>query len=538
MNNLKKIKNNTKNAIMINGIFLGPLAETILTDEVVQSIDKTYFVSGILVDLGSYEVDEPSLNIETSNSEVKDTSRKATADQKEKPTKRRRKRKDSKTTETVQEKEVKVETVKKEKSKEVVEIKKQKTSEDKTLNEMSIQAPSLNMLTSAGITEDELLNYLVSYYKKPPTGIPISDFDEDVRALLERARRAAQKKQISFDDLSAELKNIIKSSNPTDTDGDGKADSSLGSGGTADIIGSQILIPIKEKMLDKSILATLEKAKSAYQKPLDGIPFNHLSEEVQQKIDAVDEETHYWKEPVSTIGLLPMINNKNGDMRLVMESNKIYRWDEDALNWIEVVSNSGGEEENKVPTNDPLNTSSILGEFFAYKRQRTFKLHAPYNPGTNQMMVMLNGLLVFNEVDYIEVNNRTVEFKYPLDEDDYVVFALSTTNPASVIVTQMVEIEARIRQIKLEHSYMPNSDSLRVFLNGVQLQEGINGDYTEIDTRTVDFNIDLLPGDNLAFRVETTTVSKNIVNQFALLRTIYSDLAKKVDHIQKQLPQT
>lgn len=513
---------------MINGIFLKPQTETILTNEVVQNIDKAYFISGILEDLGTYQIDTPSLNIETSNSKINTGSKEI-----EKPTRRRR----QKNTKALQEASIESKEVASSKNETINPTKEEASIEEFSIKS-SLQSSSLNMLADSGITEEQLLTYLAGYYKKPPTGISINDLDEDVKSLLERARRALLSGHVSFDDLSDELKNIIKSSSPADLDGDGNLDNSLGSGGTADIIGSQILIPIKESMLDKNIRASLEKAKTAYQKPEEGIPFSDLSVEIKEKIDSIDESNHFWKEPVESIGFLPFINNKNGDTILVMDTNKIYRWDEQLLNWIEIVSGSSSSADTEVPTNNPLNTSSILGEFFAYKNQKTFKLHSPFNPGTNQLLVTLNGVLVFNELDYTEVSNRIIEFHEPLEEDDYVVFALSSINPSSVIVTQMVEIEARVKEIRLQHSYMPGSDSLRVYLNGIQLQEGINADYIEVDTRTVSFNVDLLPSDMLAFRVETTTISKNIINQFALLRTIYSDLAKKVDKIQNQIPQT
>lgn len=525
MNNLKRIKNNTSNSIMINGIFLGPQTETVLTDEVVQSIDKTYFLSGILVDLGEYQIETPSIKIETSKIEKPVNN----SDETTQPKRKRRRKKESK-------EEVNVETKTKESTIETTKIQEQEVSnKENSLSKEGFASPAFNILGSSGITEEELLLMLANYYKKPPTGIPINDFDEDVRALLERARRAALKNQISFEDLSSELQKIIKSSNPSDMDGDGKVDNSLGSGGTADIIGSQILIPIKENMLDKAVRNILSKANSAYQKPIDGIPFSDLSSSVQEKIDSVDSQNHFWKEPVSSIGLLPFLDNKDGDIRLVMETNKLYRWDEESQTWLDTLSATDTGSDSDVPTSDPQITPSILGEFFAYRNQTRFTLATPYNVGTNQLMVQLNGLLVYKDVDYIEVNNRVIEFLYPLSEDDYVVFALSSTNSSSVIITQIVEIDVRVREIKLQHAFSPGTDSLRVFLNGVQLQDGDNGDYIEVDTRTLSFNIDLLPGDVLACRVETSTISKNLSNQMALLRTIYSDLAKKVDRIQKSI---
>ena len=49
-----------------------------------------------------------------------------------------------------------------------------------------------------------------------------------------------------------------------------------------------------------------------------------------------------WKDPVSTLNQRPTINNKHGDVILVLENNTIYSWDENENDWYEI-SGAGGE---------------------------------------------------------------------------------------------------------------------------------------------------------------------------------------------------
>jgi hypothetical protein len=49
-----------------------------------------------------------------------------------------------------------------------------------------------------------------------------------------------------------------------------------------------------------------------------------------------------WKEPVEAISFLPTINNTDGDVRLVNNTGKLYRWDSESRNWIPIEGEGGG----------------------------------------------------------------------------------------------------------------------------------------------------------------------------------------------------
>lgn len=64
--------------------------------------------------------------------------------------------------------------------------------------------------------------------------------------------------------------------------------------------------------------------------------------------DPFTEELTYWKDPVESFGKLPTLLNSDGDMRVVLDENVIYRWDGNEEKWI-ASSGSGGAGAWKAP---------------------------------------------------------------------------------------------------------------------------------------------------------------------------------------------
>ena len=50
--------------------------------------------------------------------------------------------------------------------------------------------------------------------------------------------------------------------------------------------------------------------------------------------------TSSWKDPVETVAFLPTINNTDGDVRLVNNTGKLYRWDSESQGWYPIESSS------------------------------------------------------------------------------------------------------------------------------------------------------------------------------------------------------
>lgn len=439
--NYKKIKNNTSNSMIVNGTYIGPLLETIMSSDVVDLIDKQYFNAGILVDLGEVDVGE-TVVIDTQT---------------------------------------------------------------------------------------------IQFYKKPALGIPKNHLDSEVKGYLDKAVRSVQKGQVELEDLSEKLKSIIQSRS-TDVNGDGIDDrsNSLMSG----YAGSNSIV-IKEKQLDRSIKESLRLAQSAYQKPEEGILLKDLSFEVKQAIENQSNDFNYvyWRDPVTIEELLPLDDNRHGDVRLVIEPTNIFVWDENISKWNMLNFNSGSPSE--VVGTNPLITKTVVSELFAEDSQTKFIIEHPFNVGTNQLEVYLNGILVIKDVDYKEVDNHTINFLYPLQEDDYVLASINSGygginhNVENIIIGE----SSNKRIIRSTYVFDPDGTALRVFLNGMLVECGPEGDYVEIDQNHIKFNYELDEDDRITLRVGNSTVSENILNQFATFRKIYTTLSKQVGALQDKVEQ-
>jgi len=51
-----------------------------------------------------------------------------------------------------------------------------------------------------------------------------------------------------------------------------------------------------------------------------------------------NQYVNYWREPVEEYDNLPYVNNVRGDVRLVIEENSLYRWDDEINRWVLLTS--------------------------------------------------------------------------------------------------------------------------------------------------------------------------------------------------------
>lgn len=79
--------------------------------------------------------------------------------------------------------------------------------------------------------------------------------------------------------------------------------------------------------------------------------------------DPCTEQTNFWKTPVNTYSQLPTIKNSDGDVRLVLDENIIYRWNGSLEEWV-IMSGSSGTKywASPVDTTDDLPNSADNGE--------------------------------------------------------------------------------------------------------------------------------------------------------------------------------
>lgn len=121
---------------------------------------------------------------------------------------------------------------------------------------------------------------------------------------------------------------------------------------------------------------------------------------------------------VATYGdLLNLADIQHNTVAIVTELKKFYLYD--GSGWIE--------------WNIPFTTKN-LGILFNYEKQTitdnsqtTYVLNdITYNPGMNDLLVFINGLLV---KDYTEVDNRTITFDYDELPDGEIEFLVANTDP-------------------------------------------------------------------------------------------------------------
>jgi hypothetical protein len=159
---------------------------------------------------------------------------------------------------------------------------------------------------------------------------------------------------------------------------------------------------------------------------------------------------------------------------------------------------------------ESLYTSAFHEVHVAQDGQRVFNLSHSYQAGSGALKVFLNGTLLNAgpDSDYVETDNRTVTFNYPLVAGDVVSFWMPagggfitpTVASGSYLYEEYVAAPGQTEFV-LRGSYPVGNHSLRVFVNGLFQRPGPDNDYVEVDSRTVRFNSPLAGGSVVAFWV-------------------------------------
>jgi hypothetical protein len=124
-----------------------------------------------------------------------------------------------------------------------------------------------------------------------------------------------------------------------------------------------------------------------------------------------------------------------------------------------------------------------------------------YTLGDNSLQVFVNGQMMRIGVDndYEEIDNKTIEFTFGLDQYDVVVFRVNggTSGPSLHENYRAVDQQTIFT---LASGYTTGNHSLLVFVNGAY--QTLDEDYIETDAKTVTFTEPLEPEDLVTFRVE------------------------------------
>ncbi len=271
--------------------------------------------------------------------------------------------------------------------------------------------------------------------------------------------------------------------------------------------------------------------------------------------------TSNWKDPVNTTGDLPLVDNINGDVRLVLSTNTFYRWNAVQEEWIIIQAAGGGGSENFLEESTILvfknginlqkdeeweisGTSSInllidtedqdkiaiivyhsnsnfyrRYDFTSFALQQSFEigtarvfrqetvlsegqttvtLASPYTIGSGDLLIWWNGLLQKRGDDYTETSQTTIELIEEAEEDDVIIALIFDSAGANTIFTKEEQVATQDQQeFELEYTYRVGQNHLLVYLNG-QLQE-VDSDYVEIDVNTIELLDPLDAGEKLTF---------------------------------------
>jgi len=188
---------------------------------------------------------------------------------------------------------------------------------------------------------------------------------------------------------------------------------------------------------------------------------------------------------------LPATGNSDNDIRFVNNREEFYQWDSSASEW-NAVSFSG----NVVNTiREDYVVSSGPG-------QTTFTLSHDYVPGTDNLRVYKNGLLMKNGAgyDYTETDEHTVTFEYTVVAGDDVSFIIG--NPNNNFYGEVESFTATASQtvFNTTFSFTHGNQEVDVFKNGLLMLEGSGNDYQETADGQIAFNNGLVNGDIVVIR--------------------------------------
>lgn len=244
----------------------------------------------------------------------------------------------------------------------------------------------------------------------------------------------------------------------------------------------------------------------------------------------------YWREPVDSYDDLPATNNVDGDVRITLDKNILYRWKSDISRWVNVslsniymqvylnglnllenlewvklgdrsfellVHASGGDKVTLI----------ILGEiylrrdFIAYEGQDFFEivnkyhrqdyiitspklefiLDTTYILGGANLLVWQNGLLQTVNKDYFEKTNNSFQFYNAIPAGNRVTaIILEQASGEGDYIREDQDAISGQTLFSLNNFFIPGTNQLLVYLNGHLLK--VDDDYLETSNSTIVLN--------------------------------------------------
>lgn len=204
----------------------------------------------------------------------------------------------------------------------------------------------------------------------------------------------------------------------------------------------------------------------------------------KQQFESLEKDTQHLRAPVLTRGDLPLTGNRPGSQCLVLEEGVIYYWDEGYQNWRSALGRAF-----ELP---PTGIQRYKKRFIAVEGQTVFSIDTRYTVGNEELDVYIQGILQDVNIDYLEVDDRTIEFLSPLQE------GMQVTIATPMIVQQSLtdaSIQKRLEEIEFNQYQMVMSQYYSgkpVDARGMMYDGFLNTNYIDYIQTTLNVQYDAI----------------------------------------------
>lgn len=269
-----------------------------------------------------------------------------------------------------------------------------------------------------------------------------------------------------------------------------KNPSGSGTGGTYD---HSLLINrgLPDQHTIESITGLREALAKKYEKPLSGIPKADLAFDVATLSDIDNlRRTDIFNLNELVQNIITEIVDARGDKDTLRE------YIDSKVSYDDWSGNGGTGSHDGNDVGYPL-----YQEFRAEADQTIFVFTQEYRIGTRQLEVYLNGLRMVVDSDYTETSDSSIEFTFPMEEDDHVVAMVRSVISSGVHEEYVAEADQT--RFTLSNPYAIYQNILQVYRNGVLQRKG--RDYRELTQFIVEFYDGLIEGDTITFHQAGST---------------------------------
>lgn len=264
-----------------------------------------------------------------------------------------------------------------------------------------------------------------------------------------------------------------------------KSATGVGSGGTYD---HNLLINrgLPDQHTIESITGLRDLLARKYEKPFSGIPKTDLAFEVATLRDIDNLRSTDIQNVINDLtAIANEIQHARGDqtnLRDYIDTKVSY------ADWSGNGGIGGGHIGSEVGY-------PLYEEYLALEGQTHFQLTKTYQMGTHQLEVFLNGLRMVLGSDYSETTDSSVDFFFPMEKDDRLLFMVRSVINSGLHEEYIAEKSQTL--FKLVSPYGIYQNILQVFRNGVLQRKG--KDYREIDNQRIEFTYEMILGDTVTF---------------------------------------